>query len=95
MGRFRRGDLILNKWAGERNPTRVSMFVGSNGKTVTVIDVVRGTLGKGVYYSRDLMNDTEHFIKIGHSDAFEVMKRDILAALKETEDKESGGAENG
>ena len=52
--KFQFGDIIENGWAGEKNPTRISIFVGHKKNTIEVTD------GKGdfweIYHNKENRN---------------------------------------
>lgn len=77
--RFRRGDIILNKWAGDNNPIKVFVYLGASGKYGKAWAVVDGTLREHTTCEPRAMNaDTEHYILLGHTEAFSVARDDIL-----------------
>ena len=68
MSRFKVGDIIINKWASDRNPLRKSMYIGFG----FVIAYYQGHFHKTTFI--DMEKDTEHFIVIGHEPIVEQFK---------------------
>lgn len=60
--RIHRGDIIVNLWAGEGNPTRKGIYIG-NGH---VLSAYKG-IHKTNYNTRMLQQDEEHFVVVGHA----------------------------
>lgn len=82
MSRFKHGDLVLNKWAGKDNPIRVSVFIRS-GKEHTYCVALDGA-GKFTevrYYTSDIEKQIDKFVKIGRTDAYALLKADLLKAM--------------
>lgn len=67
------GDIILNKWASENNPSRIVIITGHNNRFVNFVFPYNGKVEKGMYYLQDFKTDKEHFIKIGHIDLAEII----------------------
>lgn len=76
MSRFKVGDIIINKWASDRNPLRKSMYIGFG----FVIAYYQGHFYKTTFI--DMEKDTEHFIVIGHEPIVEQFK-ELMDKYKE------------
>lgn len=61
MGRFRKGDIIVNLWTEKDSPIHRGIYTG-NGSMIYPY--------KGIYRTTfdpvRLENDTEHFVKVGY-----------------------------
>lgn len=79
-----KGDIILNHWAGEKNPVRISIVTHIGKKHTQVLYEHNGNLVKGEYYTSDLKNDREHFEIIDRFD-YEKQIKDKLKALKRSD----------
>lgn len=82
-----KGDIVLNKYAGENNPCRISIITYIGKVHINVLYEQKGALKKAQYFTRDLKTDKEHFVIIGHLD-YEKVIREKLRELKR-------GADNG
>ena len=75
--RFKQGDIIRNGWKTDNDPFRCFIYLNKSGYLCNVIN-----FGKEMRISQfrytDLENDT-HFTKVGHTNAFEMMKWDLTA----------------
>ena len=81
MSRFKHGDLVLNKWAGEQNPIRVSVFIKSGKEHTYCVALDEGGKFTEVkYYTSDIEKQTDKFVKVGHTDAYQILKTDLLEA---------------
>ena len=60
------GDVLLNLYASESNPIRVSVVTYIGPEKSNTIYPYKGKIHQSRYYTRDLKNDTEHFKVIGH-----------------------------
>lgn len=84
MAKFKLGDLVLNKWAGDLNPTKVFCYIKYSGKYSDVVSIDdEGKLIKQQYYSssfNEVRDGEEMYVKVGHTNAFDVLKNDIKAA---------------
>ena len=79
MGRFKCGDLVLNKWAGKGNPLRVCVYLKQSGKYALVLYVdLFGKLESVNAYKGNIENDAEHYVLVGHTDAFDLLIADII-----------------
>lgn len=76
MSRFKVGDVILNKWASERNPIRKGIYIGGG----YLVNLKYGRFHK--YTLVDLEEDTEHFVVIGNEPIKE-MFGELLEKYKE------------
>lgn len=90
MAKFKLGDLVLNRWASDSNPTRVFCYIKNRGKYTDVVALDdKGKLAMQKYYSSSL-NETKDgedaYMKIGRTNAFDVLKHDIETA-REAEDR--------
>lgn len=88
MERYKRGDIILNKYAGPRNPLRCFVYLGSNSQHTQGIELLNGRLAKADYYTKDVKQNPDKFVVVGHTDAFDVLKRDLKTALEVTADEQ-------
>lgn len=78
---MKKGDIVLNKWAGKDNPCRI-FIITYIGKTHTnVLYEQKGAVKKAQYFTRDLKTDKEHYEILGHLD-YEKVIRDKLSELK-------------
>ena len=86
MSKFKRGDILRNRWAGEKNPTRFFIVWKTYGKKVSVIELINNKLNfeKDSYTDvYELFHDGEPaFVKIGHTRAFELMREDLKMFLQ-------------
>lgn len=39
MGKFKLGDIVINHWAGDKNPLKVMMFVRNRGRNLVFISL--------------------------------------------------------
>ena len=76
MSRFKVGDIIINKWASDRNPLRKSMYIGFG----FVIAYYQGHFHKTKFI--DMEKDTKHFIVIGREPIVEQFK-ELMDKYKE------------
>lgn len=81
---MRKGDIVLNKWAGQLNPCRISIITSVGKKHTDVLYEKNGNLTKGQFYTQDLKTDKEHFVIIDHLD-YEKVIRDKLRELKRSD----------
>ena len=85
--KFKRGDIIRNRWAGEKNPTRFFVIWKIYGKRVSVIELINGRLNfEGYSYNNvyELFHDGQPaFVKVGQTRAFELMKEELKGFLEE------------
>lgn len=88
MSRFKRGDIIWNKWAADTNPIRAFVYTHTAGDAVHGIHVNRGL--ERVRYYKHVAEDIERFEIIGHTDEFDILMRDITAhRVRCTREKEA------
>ena len=73
--RFKRGDIILNKWAGERNPINKFILLSYNAEYGCCLCYYSNKIHKTAYYLRDLDRDEEHFVLIGHAPIDDVFRQ--------------------
>lgn len=77
----KRGDIILNKWAGENNPIRHFIYTHTSGKYAYGIYLHGNRLSKGMYeknfLEKKLPDGTAAYEVVGYSGAFDRMKNDI------------------
>lgn len=87
MTKFKQGDVIRNRWAGENNPTRYFIVWKIYGKKVSIIELRNNKLNfeKDSYTDvYELFHDGEPaFVKVGHTGAFELMREDLKIFIKE------------
>lgn len=76
------GTIIRNHWAGDRNPTRFFIYLGSSGKYVNGLGLVNGRLEKVRFYKSDF-KDKNMFEIVGYSTGIDVLKNDIKSYLEE------------
>lgn len=79
---MKKGTIIRNHWAGENNPTRFCIYLGTSGRYVNVLELANGKLRKGQYY-KSHFKDREVFEIVGHTQGFEVLKNDLKSLLEE------------
>lgn len=66
--RFKRGDIIINYRASERNPSRRFIFLSYDaGYGRGLYLTSKGKIGKVAFSRRDLDMDTEHFKQVGYA----------------------------
>ena len=66
--RFKRGDIIINYWASERNPSRKFIFLSYDAKYGRGLYLTsKGKIGEVTFYNRHLDVDFEHFKQVGHA----------------------------
>ena len=85
--KFKQGDIIRNRWAGEENPTRFFVIWKIYGKRASVIELINGRL-YFEWYSYNNVYELFHdgqpaFVKVGQTRAFELMKQDLEDVFKE------------
>ena len=80
---FRVGDIILNEWAGERNPTRYSMVFKKSGRYVYCWYIEsKNRIGQCRLLAQDLKNnDDGKFSIIGHCDIFVKIRESLEIAM--------------
>ena len=87
MGRFKCGDLVLNKWAGKSNPLKVCVYLKQSGEYALMLYVDSlGKLESVNAYKGNVENDAEHYVIVGHTDAFDLLASDILKEREKWED---------
>lgn len=69
------GTIFINHYAGNKNPVRYFIYMGTTGKYVNGIYLNNGKLQKIQYYRDDF--ETDMFEKVGYCNAFDVMKGDL------------------
>ena len=86
MGEVRKGDIVLNIFAGKRNPKRFLLYIG------------KGTCRQGRYTHKvydcidydgqkvQLFRDPDGLVNVGHMDEFDT----FIAALKLLKDRKDG-----
>lgn len=79
---MKKGDIILNKWASENNPCRISIITYIGKVHTNVLYEKNGALIKSQYFTQDLKTDKEHFVVIDHLD-YEKVIRDRFKAVRE------------
>lgn len=86
MNKFKQGDILRNRWAGEKNPIRYFIVWKIYGKKVAVVELINNRLNFNKSSYRDvyeLYHDGKPaFVKVGHTGAFELMREDLKIFLK-------------
>lgn len=87
MAEFQRGDIVCNRYAGERNPHRYLLYLG------------KSTITQGRYRSRgytflthnaekiQLFRDNDQLYRVGHMAEYDSFTK-ALAALKDFKEEE-------
>lgn len=88
--KFKQGDIVRNRWAGDKNPTRYFIVWEIRGSKVSVIELDGNKLNfEGYSYSN--IYEPHHdsgesaFVKVGETKAFEIMKQDLAVFFKGVE----------
>ena len=76
-----KGDIVLNRWASEENPVRISIITHIGKEFTQCLYEYKGNLCKSRFYTNELKRDKEHFEIIGHLD-YEKPIKDMLKKLK-------------
>ena len=76
------GDVILNLYASESNPIRVSVVTYIGPEKSNTIYPYKGKIHQSRYYTRDLKNDTEHFKVIGHISLLNLLEDALTPIIK-------------
>lgn len=76
-----KGDIVLNHWASDENPVRVSIITHIGKEFTQCLYEHNGNLVKCRYYTNELKRDIEHFEIIGHLD-YEKPIKEMLKKLK-------------
>ena len=76
-----KGDIVLNRWASEENPVRISIITHIGKEFTQCLYEYNGNLCKSRFYTNELKRDKEHFEIIGHLD-YEKPIKDMLKKLK-------------
>ena len=83
--KFRKGDIVRNNYAG--HPTvKYFIYLGISGKYVNGLSLHKGkVIKKCQYYKSDmtgLINGEPAFQVVGHTNAFDIMKEDLLKFIE-------------
>ena len=73
---MRKGTIIRNHWASDKNPTRYFIYMGIKGRFAEGIELVDGKLNTVRYHKEDFLN-SEAFEKVGYCIAFDILKSDL------------------
>lgn len=76
------GDVILNLYASESNPIRVSVVTYIGPEKSNTIYPYKGRIHQSRYYTRDLKNDTAHFKVIGHISLLNLLEDALTPIIK-------------
>lgn len=86
MADFAKGDIVLNIFAGKRNPTRFLLYMGKGtcwqGRYSHKVYDCIGYDGKKV----QIFRDPDGLVKVGHMGEFDA----FMSALKELKDRKEG-----
>lgn len=85
--KFKRGDIVLNRWAGEDSPIRIFIIFEIRGRKVKTIESIGGKISIDQDYSYSNVYEMHKdgkpaFLKIGESKMFRIIN-DELARMKE------------
>lgn len=79
--KLKKGDIILNRWAGTVG-VAYFIYTSTSGRYINGLQLWNGRISKCQYYKSSLGEDFPDgqpaYVKVGHTDAFNVMKRDLL-----------------
>ncbi|KAK9679516.1 hypothetical protein QE152_g40017 [Popillia japonica] len=78
--RVKKGTIIHNHWAGDKNPTKYFIYTGISGRYANGINWDGKELSKVSYYKEDLADKTM-FEPVGYCNAFDIMKADLKRLL--------------
>ena len=81
------GDIYLNKYASEGNPSRVFIVTSSNNKIVFGKCEKDGQLERVYFPKSQLRDDTDHYIKIGNLNVDSIIA-EKLAELRGASDEQ-------
>ena len=78
---MKRGDIILNKWAGHID-VRYFIYLGTDGNYIKGIEYIKGTWRRINYYKNDvknqLMSNGERAYEVvGHTNFLDIAKTDL------------------
>lgn len=85
---MKKGTIIRNHWASNRNPYCCFIYIGKSGKYVDVLCYDKGRLLKQQFYASDFKDNPEVFEVIGESNGFDILKNDLKEALKDQGEKD-------
>lgn len=80
------GDIYINRYASECNPSRVFIITAINNKYVYGKYAYGGELRSCRHY-KSMRNDTEHYEKIGHLNYNKIIADKLLELKAESEVK--------
>lgn len=69
MGRFKKGDIMVNLWTEKDSPLHKGVYMGKGSVLYPYNGVHRTT-----FEPDRLENDTEHFVKVGHCPVEELFR---------------------
>lgn len=83
--KFRKGDIIHNRYAGHPS-NKYFIYLGISGRNVNGLVLQEGKgIKKCQYYKSDMnkmLNGEPAFQVVGHTNAFDVMKQDLLRFIE-------------
>ncbi|AVK98865.1 hypothetical protein FCT18_14645 [Lysinibacillus sphaericus] len=83
--KWRKGDIILNRY-GRHLPGKYFIYVGFSGRHVIGLDFADGKCIKKCQYHKSCVNEMldgePAFQVVGHTNAFDVMKQDLLKFIE-------------
>ena len=71
------GDVILNLYASETNPVRMSVLTYMGVEKCNTLYPYKGKIRKSQYYTKDFIHDSEHFKVVGHIDLYKLLKDEL------------------
>ena len=78
---MRVGTIICNHWAGDDNPTKYSIYIGTGSKNIKVIQVVKGKLNIGEYDKKRFF-ESGMYEEVGYCNGLDIIKADLKAMNK-------------
>ena len=76
------GDIYVNKYASEDNPSRIFIITAINAKYVYGKYAYKGELRSCRHY-KTMRNDTEHYEKIGHFNYIKYISEKLLESANQ------------
>ena len=73
---MKKGTIILNHWAGEKNQSKYFIYTGIKGKYATGICLIDNKIEETTYYKDDL-KDKEKFEEVGFCDYKNFIKKSL------------------
>lgn len=74
---MKKGDIVKNNWAGDGNPTKIFIYTGLADKYGYGIYLDGGSWRKTRFFRSDLRKYPEIYQVIGHSEGWELMKKEL------------------